>query len=452
MPSRLRLVEQLHAIAAEHARAERRRHRVRREGARVLEPREELVPHHAADVARHRRRRRDRRPQRELLRVRSASATRTTTTRGSFADARPLAPPSARARSRPRRLARGSRSTRRPPAPWSACSSRSVARTASHAAASPHRSAVEARRERRRVDVTARPSSVRSVRTPNSATADRRALHGRAARTPGAATGLGTRGEARDRARRGSGPSEPAWRRRREAARGAAAMPTRRGRLRYARVERESRRCDTRRREAPGRLSTPSPNAQSLAGESRVEHCTSATRQPPHNPRVMPLPPAARSVRPALEHDACGLGFVADLRRAPTHEVVAMGIEILRRLAHRGAAGCDPCSSDGAGILIQIPHARFERTLAYPGIELPLEGDYGVAQCFLSRDPEVCARRDAHPRGRRPPPQPEGHRLARRPGRRERARPHRARVDAGRSSSSSSGACARPACSSAPSS
>jgi glutamate synthase (NADPH/NADH) large chain len=68
-----------------------------------------------------------------------------------------------------------------------------------------------------------------------------------------------------------------------------------------------------------------------------------------------------------------------------------MGIEILRRLAHRGAAGCDPCSSDGAGILIHVPHARYERTLAHQGIELPLAGDYGVAQCFLSRDRASCA-------------------------------------------------------------
>jgi glutamate synthase (NADPH/NADH) large chain len=66
-----------------------------------------------------------------------------------------------------------------------------------------------------------------------------------------------------------------------------------------------------------------------------------------------------------------------------------MGVEILRRLAHRGAAGCDPCSSDGAGILIQIPHAYFERSLSRGGIELPLEGDYAVAQCFLSTDPQV---------------------------------------------------------------
>jgi glutamate synthase (NADPH/NADH) large chain len=105
----------------------------------------------------------------------------------------------------------------------------------------------------------------------------------------------------------------------------------------------------------------------------------------------MPLPGPRGLYDPTLERDACGLGFVADLRRPPSHEVVSMGIEILRRLAHRGAAGCDPCSSDGAGVLIHVPHARYERTLAHTGIELPLEGDYGVAQCFLSRDPRMCA-------------------------------------------------------------
>jgi glutamate synthase (NADPH/NADH) large chain len=94
---------------------------------------------------------------------------------------------------------------------------------------------------------------------------------------------------------------------------------------------------------------------------------------------------------PSLERDACGLGFVADIRRPATHDVVVKGIEILRRLAHRGAAGCDPCTSDGAGILLQIPHAHYERVLGRAGIELPNEGDYGVAQCFLSRDRAACA-------------------------------------------------------------
>ena len=100
----------------------------------------------------------------------------------------------------------------------------------------------------------------------------------------------------------------------------------------------------------------------------------------------MPLPPPRGMYDPTLERDACGLGFVTDIRRPPTHDVVQKGVEILRRLAHRGAAGCDPCTSDGAGILIHIPHAHYERVLGRAGIELPNPGDYGVGQCFLSRD------------------------------------------------------------------
>ena len=90
---------------------------------------------------------------------------------------------------------------------------------------------------------------------------------------------------------------------------------------------------------------------------------------------------------PAFEHDACGLGFVADIARPATHRVVEMGLEILRRLAHRGAAGADPLTGDGAGILTQLPHKYFDRVMLKEGKELPLAGDYGVAQAFLSRDP-----------------------------------------------------------------
>jgi glutamate synthase (NADPH) large chain len=93
---------------------------------------------------------------------------------------------------------------------------------------------------------------------------------------------------------------------------------------------------------------------------------------------------------PRHEHDACGLGFVADLKNRARHQTVELGLEILRRLAHRGAMGSDPSSGDGAGILTQIPHRYFERVLAHEGKELPLAGDYGVVQCFLSRDPSRC--------------------------------------------------------------
>jgi glutamate synthase (ferredoxin) len=105
----------------------------------------------------------------------------------------------------------------------------------------------------------------------------------------------------------------------------------------------------------------------------------------------MPLPAARGLYDPSLERDACGLGFVAHLRRPPSHDVVSKGIEILKRLAHRGAAGCDPCTGDGAGILLQIPHAYYERVLARAGVELPNAGDYAVGQCFLSPIPEVRA-------------------------------------------------------------
>jgi len=102
----------------------------------------------------------------------------------------------------------------------------------------------------------------------------------------------------------------------------------------------------------------------------------------------MALPPVQGLYNPAHEHDACGLGFVAELRQHPSHDVVRKALEILRRLSHRGAAGCDPCTGDGAGILLQIPHAMYERALARRGVELPNVGDYGVAMVFLSRDPE----------------------------------------------------------------
>jgi len=105
----------------------------------------------------------------------------------------------------------------------------------------------------------------------------------------------------------------------------------------------------------------------------------------------MPLPGRRGLYDPTYEHDACGLGFVADLRRPASHDVVAKGLEILRRLAHRGAAGCDPCTGDGSGVLLQLPHAHYERVLGRAGIELPNEGDYGVAQCFLSRERTACA-------------------------------------------------------------
>jgi glutamate synthase domain-containing protein 2/glutamate synthase domain-containing protein 1/glutamate synthase domain-containing protein 3 len=77
------------------------------------------------------------------------------------------------------------------------------------------------------------------------------------------------------------------------------------------------------------------------------------------------------------------MGFVANIRGEKSHEIIRKGLEVLINLTHRGAAGCDPQTGDGAGILIQIPHDFFLRECEEIGIRLPGPGAYGVAMCFL---------------------------------------------------------------------
>jgi glutamate synthase (NADPH) large chain len=106
---------------------------------------------------------------------------------------------------------------------------------------------------------------------------------------------------------------------------------------------------------------------------------------------LMSLPPRQGLYDPQFEKDACGLGFVATLRHEPTHAVVMQALEILRNLTHRGAAGCDPCTGDGAGILFQIPHLLYQEEIAKSRrtFMLPAPGDYGVAMCFFPRTPAI---------------------------------------------------------------
>src|SRR5262245_14564274 len=86
---------------------------------------------------------------------------------------------------------------------------------------------------------------------------------------------------------------------------------------------------------------------------------------------------------PEYEHDACGVCFVARLDAAPQHETVVRALQALENLEHRGAAGADPNTGDGAGILIQIPDAFFRGVV---GPELPEAGCYGVGMCFLPQN------------------------------------------------------------------
>ncbi len=95
------------------------------------------------------------------------------------------------------------------------------------------------------------------------------------------------------------------------------------------------------------------------------------------------LPTSQGLYDPANEHDACGIGFVVDIRGEASHDIVLKGLQILLNLQHRGACGCDSETGDGAGILIQIPHAFLARETKALGFSLPAPGDYGVAMCFL---------------------------------------------------------------------
>jgi len=92
---------------------------------------------------------------------------------------------------------------------------------------------------------------------------------------------------------------------------------------------------------------------------------------------------------PAKEHDACGVGFVAHLKGQASHKIVADGLQVLENLTHRGAVGADPLMGDGAGMLVQIPHAFFVEEARGLGIDLPEQGGYGVGFVFLPRDPDL---------------------------------------------------------------
>ncbi|HEX9248567.1 MAG TPA: glutamate synthase central domain-containing protein, partial [Gemmatimonadaceae bacterium] len=86
---------------------------------------------------------------------------------------------------------------------------------------------------------------------------------------------------------------------------------------------------------------------------------------------------------PAYEHDACGIGFVAHIHGVRSRDVVEKSLEVLHNLTHRSAIAADGCTGDGAGILLQVPHAFLRRVCGPIGISLPDAGSYGVGMLFL---------------------------------------------------------------------
>ncbi|HWY29220.1 MAG TPA: glutamate synthase large subunit, partial [Candidatus Acidoferrum sp.] len=90
---------------------------------------------------------------------------------------------------------------------------------------------------------------------------------------------------------------------------------------------------------------------------------------------------------PQFEHDACGLGFVVNMKGKKSHQLVSDALQILVNLDHRGAVGSEANTGDGAGILIQVPHDFLSAEAVRLGFQLPAVGHYGVGQLFLPKNP-----------------------------------------------------------------
>lgn len=90
--------------------------------------------------------------------------------------------------------------------------------------------------------------------------------------------------------------------------------------------------------------------------------------------------------RSEFEHDACGIGALANLKGIRSHQMVDDALSVLVNLEHRGGVGLEPNTGDGAGILLQIPHRFFRKEAQKCGSLLPDEGEYGVAMLFLPTD------------------------------------------------------------------
>ena len=92
---------------------------------------------------------------------------------------------------------------------------------------------------------------------------------------------------------------------------------------------------------------------------------------------------------PRFEHDACGVGFIVDIQGRRSHRILEQAIQVLKNLDHRGACGSEVNTGDGAGVLIQMPHAFNEEVCRKARIPLPPPGQYGSGIVFLPRNPTL---------------------------------------------------------------
>ncbi len=97
-------------------------------------------------------------------------------------------------------------------------------------------------------------------------------------------------------------------------------------------------------------------------------------------------PPKQGLYDPQFEHDACGVGFVVNVKGKKSQRIVRQALDVLVNLRHRGACGCEANTGDGAGILVQMPHSFLKEASADAGVPLPSPGEYGVGAVFLPPD------------------------------------------------------------------
>ena len=108
------------------------------------------------------------------------------------------------------------------------------------------------------------------------------------------------------------------------------------------------------------------------------------------------IPPKQGLYDPSFEHDACGIGFVVNIKGERSHQVVEQGLTVLVNLDHRGARGCEEGTGDGAGMLLQLPHKFLSARCRAGGFTLPNSGQYGVGMIYLP--PDVTQRQECQQR------------------------------------------------------
>ena len=101
------------------------------------------------------------------------------------------------------------------------------------------------------------------------------------------------------------------------------------------------------------------------------------------------LPDKQGLYNPDMEKDSCGVGFIASINGDKSNSILTQGLQILKKLKHRGAVGADASTGDGSGVLFQIPHGFLKKQTFELGFTIPHEGDYAVGMVFLPREPNA---------------------------------------------------------------